>query len=277
MPTTIKQARRGFERTLDRKADVEDYDPGVMTDFEGIGSPRVSNLVNHAYVRIGDEESSAKVLNVKVPYITDLAVWVGIDPVDGAYQVMGLRADPYLMSGQSYYPPVAEHHESHEWEAFTANGGYDLVWSSFEQITTLMLRPAADLGIFWVRLNEGPMPRSTGWVWISAANGNTVTLNLAGDVPGAGGLVALVYIDSAGDLQRRLSGVVAIGALDITLTPAPNTGEYPIASVQLYSTQTHIQHNYATQDITQLRYPQYSVAGEDQLGSGNRKLIELGY
>ena len=121
------------------------------------------------------------------------------------------------------------------------------------------------------------MPRSAGWVWISAANGNAVTLNLAADVPVVGGLVALAYIDSDGDLQRRLSATVPIANLNITLTPAPNTGEYPIASVRLYSTQTLIQHNYATQDITQLRYPQYSVAGEDQLAIGNRKLIELRY
>ena len=276
MPSTsIKQTRRAYDKVLDRKANVGDYQPAVMGD--GRGNVRVTTLQSHAWVRIGNEEAPAKVLNIKAPYIDDLAVWVGIDPVDGIYQIMGLRGDPYLMSGQSYYPTIPEHHESHEWEAFTANGGYDLVWSSFEQITTLMLRPASDLGPFWVRLNEGPMPRAAGWVWISAANGNTVTLNLAGDVPGAGGLVALVYIDANGDLQRRLSGIVAIAALDITLTPAPNTGEYPIASVQLYSTQTTIQHNYATQDITQLRYPQYSVAGEDQLGSGNRKLIELSY
>jgi len=237
----------------------------------------VTTLQSHAWVRIGDEESPAKVLNTKVPYIDDLAVWVGVDPVDGIYQVMGLRSNPYLMSGQSFYPQVAEHHESHEWEAYASNGGYDLVWSSFEQITTLMLRPATDLGNFWVRLNEGPMPRATGWVWISAANGNTVTLNLAGDVPIAGGCVALVYIDINGDLQRRLSGTVAIGALDIDLTPQPNSNEYPIAAVFLYSTQTQIQHNYSTQDIWQLRYPQYNVAGEDQGATNNRRLIEMRY
>lgn len=278
MPVTeIKQVRRDYEERLGQKANVEDYDPGVLTDVEGIGNPRVSSLVDHAYVRIGNEEAPAKVLNRKVPFVSELAVWVGVDPVDGIYQVMGQRADPYLMSGQNYYPNVAEHHESHEWEAYVTNGGYDLVYVSWEQITQLRLSNAPDLGNFWVRLHEGPMPRAAGWVWISAANGNTVTLNLAADVPGVGGLVALVYIDANGDLQRRLSGIVAIGALDITLTPAPNSGEYPVASVRLYSTQTSIQHDYSTQDIIQLRYPQYNVAGEDELGVGNRRLIEMRY
>jgi len=277
MSTSIKQARRGFDKQLDRKADTKDYDPGVMADIEGIGSPRVSTLVNHAYIIIGDEEVAAKVLNRKVPYITEQAVWVGEDPVDGIYQVMGQRAAPYLGSGQNYYPPVPEHHISHEFEAYGENGGYDLTWISWEQITTLAVLPAPTLGPFWVELREGPMPRGTGWVWISAANGNVVTLNLAADVPGAGGLAALMYIDADGDLQRRLSGIVGIGALDITLTPSPNTGEFPVASVFLYSTQANIQHNYTTQDITQLRYPQFGPAGEDQLGAGNRKLIELGY
>lgn len=273
--TAIKQTKRAYDEVLDKKQNVEDYQPAVMGD--GRGNVRVTTLQQHAWVRIGDEESPAKVLNVKVPYINDLAIWVGVDPVDEIYQVMGLRADPYLMSGQSYYPPIPEHHSSHEWEAYGAGGGYDLVWSSFEQITTLMLRPAPDLGNFWVRLNEGPMPRASGWVWISAANGNTVTLDLSGDVPGVGGLVALLYVDAAGDLQRKLSAVVPIANLDITLTPAPNSDEYPIASVRLYSTQTSIQHNYTTADIIQLRYPQYNVAGEDQGARNNRILIELRY
>lgn len=278
MPSTaIKQVRREYGEVLDRKANVEDYDPGVMVDFEGIGSPRVSSLVNHAYVTIGNEEAPAKVLNRKVPYVTEQAVWVGIDPVDGIYQVMGQRASPYIDSGQTYYPPVPEHHESHEWEAYSVNGGYDVVYVSWEQITTLRLTAAPDLGPFWVRLHEGPIPRGAGWVWISAANGNTVTLNLAGDVPGAGGLVALVYIDDNGDLQRRLSAVTAIAALDITLTPSPNADEFPVASVRLYSTQTDIQHNYSVQDIIQLRYPQYGGAGESQLGRNNKWLIALGF
>lgn len=278
MPNTAtKQARRAYTIRLDEKQNLSAYDPGVMTDSEGIGSPRVSSLVSHAYVRIGNEEAPAKVLNRKVPFISEQAVWVGVDPVDGIYQVMGQRADPYIGSGQNYYPPVAEHHESHEWEAYSVNGGYDVVYVGWEQITTLRLTSAPDLGPFWVRMTEGPMPRGAGWVWISDANGNVVTLNLAADVPGAGGLAALVYIDANGDLQRRLSGIVPIANLDITSTPGPNTGEYPVASVRLYNTQTSIQHNYAVQDITQLRYPQYNVGGEDQYGRDNKWLIALGF
>jgi len=275
--TAIKQTRRAYDERLDEKQNVTPYDPGVMTDFEGIGNPRVSSLVDHAYVRIGNEEAPAKVLNRKVPYISEQGVWVGVDPVDGIYQVMGQRADPYTGSGQSYYPPVAEHHASHEWESYAANGGYDLVWSSFEQITTLMVRPALDLGNFWVRMNEGPMWRGATVEWISAANGNVVTLNLTGDVPAVGSLVALVYVDANGDLQRRLSAVVPIGSLDITLTPGPSIGEYPLASVRLYSTQTSIQHNYSVQDITQLRYPQYWGAGEDTYSRDNKWLIAMGF
>lgn len=275
MPTTeIKQAKREFkEKALDPKQDILPYDPGVLTDFEGNGTARVSTLVDHAYVSIGNEEAPIKVLNRRVPFYPGLAVYVGIDPIDGVYQVMGLRDSEYIRSGQNYPPRVPEHHESHQFQ----DSGYDLVWSDFEQISTLMIRAAPDLGNFWVRMTEGPLPRGTGWIWVSAANGNTVTLNLAGDVPVAGGLMALVYLDDNGDLQRKLSATVGMGSLDITLTPAPDEGEFALAAVRLYSSQTSISDNYTTRDIIQLRFPQYNTAGDPQASVNNRKLIEMGW
>lgn len=254
--------------------------PGILGD--GRDNLRVTDLESsHVYVRIGsDGEQEVDIaLNLRVPFIYGMPVYVGYDALHPkVFQVLSQRQQEYIDSGQGFYPNVGEHGGSHNWAAgVDGTGGYDLVYPAFEQITDLSVRPAADLGPFWVRMYEGQMPRETGFVFISAANGNTVTLNLAGDVPGVGGLAVLLYIDKDGDLQRRLSGAVALALLSITDVPKPNTGEFSVAWVRLYSTQTFLSYTYTDQDVQQIRWPQFNVAGQDQASRNNRKLIEMGW
>lgn len=255
--------------------------PGILGD--GQDNIRVPGFEStYAFVRLGSdgEQEVDKVLNLRVPFIYGQAVWVGYDVLQPkVFQVLSQRQQELIDSGEGHYPNVPEHGASHNWAAgVDGTGGYDLVYPSFEQVTDLSVRPAADLGPFWVRLYEGQMPRKNGFVFISAANGNTVTLNLAGDVPIAQSFAVLLYIDRDGDLQRKLSDAVPTAALNIEMVPKPPTsGDFPVAWVRLYAGQTLLSYTYDNQDVQQIRWPQYNMAGGDQASRNNRKLIEMGW
>ncbi len=248
---TLDDLRRALQAQMDAKQDVLQSWPALLGRVSD-GLVPVAGRAGYVHVRIGSDETAGQARNKRVPDTYDLAVYVGYDGISPEFQVLSIRQEDWVGAGYAPIPEVGPHGATHTWptEADGAADGSDVTYVAWRQI--LSLRIGTTAVAFQVEVGRGPLFRvGTGlWEWIA-----TQQLNLAGDQPAIGARWVLVYLDSAGVLQRRLGAIVApSNALLFSDCPAPLGDEFPLAAVRLYAGQTGLTETRTEQDIVDLRF-----------------------
>ena len=201
---------------------------------------------SRVYVTLLDNGDVIEVLNRRVPGIALRQVRIGIDrDYPNVVQVLGYR-DVYEDDDGLGWPQ--DHHTTHEWK------GHDQVWVSGPQMLPLLVLPHED---FEVRVYGWWLATTTGFVFV-----NTQDVDLSASQPSAGALYVLLQVADDGTVSTKEGSEVDTKELltgsDI---PAPDAGMYPLAAVRLYDGQEEIRCDRKVNDIVDLRFGGYAVAG----------------
>lgn len=239
MSVTEARVKRALRRKL-RGYEPRTYiEAGVTGDFSG----NTDAGGNRTYVRVRDMVTIAH--NNLAGQTKNTPVWVGYTKENKRlFQVIsevqrGGVEMPWAMSG-------AIHHQRHEWPT-----GDDVTWIAFEQIRNLRVYPVD--GTVTVKVEPGMSEGADNWARVY----RTAALDLSGDVPGAGALWALVYIDNLNAITYTLGDTAdSLELLTSAYIPQTPSGAYSLAAVRLYAGQTEIIESAypSNNDIVDLRY-----------------------
>lgn len=251
----IQDVREERKRELAGKQDTIITFAALMGRGDG-ARPDVDGREGYVWVRVGHAQALQMAYNSRVMPRDDLAIYVGYMPEQpNLLQVISVRQESYVNTGQGMIPVVKDHHLTHEW------GGGDDVWIAYRRLVDLHLGQPAG---FVVTLNPGLVYRNGAYMWITQQ-----TIDLSGNQPavGAQARYVLVYLDALGVLSSR-DGTIRPNptALLVSDIPVPLAGELAIAAVRLYASQTAIGDDPDNRDIVELReFQPYSAAGVHEL------------
>lgn len=251
----IQDVRQARKEELAGKQDTIITFAALMGRGDGV-RPDVDGREGYVWVRVGHAQALQMAYNSRVMPRDDLAIFVGYEPEQpNLLQVISVRQEGYVNTGQGMIPVVKDHHLTHEW------GGGDDVWIAYRRLVDLHLGQPAG---FVVTLNPGLIYRNGVYMWIVQQ-----TIDLSGSQPaiGAQARYVLVYLDALGILLSR-DGIIRPNptALLVSDIPIPLAGELAIAAVRLYASQTAIGDDPDNRDIVELReFQPYSAAGIHEL------------
>ncbi len=256
--TRIIESRRKLSARLEAKQDVSDSIPALMGDGNGNIDVDVVNQPGQVFIRVGDGDLG-QAFNNRVPRADNLAIDVGYDPITDPqrriFQVLNVRMADYAGAGNTPFPNVGPHHETHEY------GGGDDTYISWRRLMGFRVgRPAG----FVVTIDQGNIIRAGAWL---AVLSQTIDLTASKPALSTQARYVLITLDSAGVASSTDGALVAVGALDISDCPVPADGEIPLAAVRLYGTQSSIGDVPTAPDIIDLRFPQASSTGTVFLSS----------
>lgn len=212
--------------------------PGVIT---GASTRKGYSVVKFSNSQVMD------IYNQRAPTLEgrEVPVFVGYDPLNpGILQVLGVRH--VWNNGLPYSMP--NHHENHEWL------GYDQVWVSGQQYLPLLVLPA---GSFSVTVYYGSL-----WTANGAVEVKKQTVDLSADQPTAGAQYNLIQVNDAGTVSSKAGDEVdSKELLTFENIPVPDADNYPLAAVALYDGQESIRCDKQINDIVDLRFNGWSLAG----------------
>ncbi len=250
--TQIIKSRRRLSARLKAKQDISDSIPALMGDGNGNIDVDVVNQPGQVYIRVGDGDLG-QAFNNRVPRADNLAIDVGYDPITDPqrriFQVLNVRMADYAGAGNTPFPNVGPHHETHEF------GGGDDTYISWRRLMGFRVgRPAG----FVITIDQGNIIRAGAWLAVLA---QTIDLTASKPALSTQARYVLITLDSAGVASSTNGALVATALLDISDCPVPAAGEIPLAAVRMYGTQTSIGDIPSAPDIVDLRFPQAAMTG----------------
>lgn len=243
------QVRRQFTRRLSRKANVLNGLRVQLGDMNGHLYPDYAADPNLVYYRRADQVHSVK--NVIAPPILDLWVRIGVDPLDGQFQVLkvdGLQGGGTVVQVAGY-PPSSRY----SW------GGQDPVLISLRQFVPL--RPTVNHGMT-LSVDEGLLNLpGLGWTYVAPQE-----IDLFEYIPlGADtAVIVLIAINNDGDTVLTASDNISplanafpSGTL-VNIPATPNGTAKHICALRIYRQpdgheQLALQESLTNTDLVDLR------------------------
>ena len=246
----LREARK-LRRHYNKFAERKEPQHGILGN--GAGKVQVGGRPNYCYVRI--RGIPIVVYNNRTAYISSTPVLVGYDDLQPRLlQVLSLYT-----TGSNDFPSnynVAPHHERHEFG--NPAGGDDVVWVHIRQFLPLRV-DARGMGI---TIQPHYILTSTGWVKVGTGS----VIDLTPYVPVSGAAYLLVSVAKDGTITYKMGSTKFDPALlTVEDIPVPDAGDYPLASVRLYTGQNVISENQLNSDIIDLRWSIISSASQSSL------------
>lgn len=241
--SAFDEAVRSVKVAQDTKQNKIEWQPATLGNGKGqidVGN----NMVN---VRLVENSSVIEVINGGVPLVDGLLVRI-IKPAEDPLHWYAVRATDQRVDENAIdptiYANVGPHHRTHEYLAA------DQINIDWRQLTNL--RVYAIAGTLTVGVLPGIIPRPGADLVVASQ-----VINLASHVPAAGALYCLISIDSTGTIVAT-DGTAVDSPIDLALTDIPDTptGNFRLAAVRLYATQTTISESTQSNDMRDLRWPQ---------------------
>lgn len=254
----MTKLRRRLQQILSEKQGLIIGYVGTLGKLDG--TVAVPDNPNHVYVRMVDQPIS-EVYNTRVPYIPELKVIVGFDPLQ-PYLWQVLTEAPnysYGVTG-SEVPVISPHAETHRWMGGGVRGGTDIVWVEGRQIMPFRIT-GSGLTIF---VHRGVYHDGTQWREVAPST----VIDLESEVPATSGkgLYVLVTLDDSGSIQTTTGSEVDAVDLAITDIPAPPPGtRYIIGAIRLYEGQDNIEEALSYTDMFDGRFPMWHSHVVDEL------------
>lgn len=242
--SAFEEAVRSVKIAQDTKQNKIEWQPATLGD--GHGNVDAGN--NMVYVRLSANSSVIQVLNYRVTPTDGLRVRIAKTPEQPLHwQVIGQddqRVDENGTSsggGQYNVPP---HHRTHE---YLAADQVNIDWRQIQN-----LRVYAIAGTLTVGVLPGIIPRPGADIVV-----NSQVIDLTSHVPATGALYCLISIDSTGAIVAT-DGTLVDSPIDLVPADFPDTptGNFRLAAVRLYATQTAISESTQSNDMRDLRWPQ---------------------
>lgn len=226
----LDELRQAFQEVLDTRAPAPRFDRGLLGHPDGTLWV-AGDSDNRAWFRKnGQAGQLVKVICWRVRPVYGMPVVCGFAPEQpGMYQVLSWDREALELNwaGMSSVP---RHAEMHIWEATLGGDDPVMVWT--RAFMPFRVSPQVVLD-FTVQI-QGPEM----YLWLATWNQwpGDISLNLAGDYPGAGlHCYSLVYIDGLTNVAMSVPGGSVAIAMPIPLAsyPTPPMGSIPLALVHL--------------------------------------------
>lgn len=245
--------------------------PATLGNEDGVVA--VAGKSNTCYVTT-DSGVVLQVYNVKTPYMVNLPVFIGKDPVEPKkWQVVSVRSTIQIIDDNAVGDTsgnVPHHHQTHEWLANGSND--DIVNLDMRQIKNLKVQAAGGLSVF---VNQGIVFAGSTWHVVA---GTTVDLSLL--APHLTGKALYVLLSGSGiGVTATAGSEVAMGALSLANIPTVPAAEMALAAVRLYTGQSTISETVANTDIVDLRWQSLgdalaAHATSHEVGGGDELSVE---
>lgn len=255
----MSKLRRKLQSVLSEKQNLILGYIGTLGKLDG--TVAVPDNPNHAYVRMEDQPIS-EVYNTRVPYIPELRVIVGFDPLQPHLWQVLTEAPNYAYGvAGSEVPVIGPHGETHRWMGSGPRGGTDIVYVEKRQFMPLRITPGGGLTVF---IHRDVIYTGIEFVEFSP----TAVEDLSSYAPATADKAnyVLLTIDNTGTLVITQGSEVDTVDLALTDIPSvPTDTVYIIAAVRLYEGQDDIEEGGTYTDIIDIRA---YLIGSTSTGSG---------